>query len=69
MAVDNFGMGKFEFTLGATRNHKAVGLQTEPEDQDSFDKQVWFGTQLEFEDWIGYGAQTRFKTRVELEKQ
>jgi len=56
LVVDNFDMGKIEFSLGISRNHKAVGLQTEPKRQAAFDKLVGIEIQLAFENWIGSGA-------------
>ena len=67
--VDNFDTWQIEFSLGIARNHKVVGLQTEPKRQATFDKLVGIEVQLAFEDRIGSGAQPGDGNRVGLEKQ
>jgi len=49
-------MGKMEFSLGVSGDHKAVGLQTEVERQAKFDRLVGIECQPIFEDQMGFGV-------------
>lgn len=65
-------MGQLEATLGVVEgfeDHIAAKLQTAPEVQAAFDKQVGFEIQLEFGDQVGSRVQPMSGNQVELEKQ